>query len=650
MSRPARSLAPRNGHTLVVGIVARISGCANQKDVSLDDQVDHARQEVAELFDGPVEERIIKTRGKGERVDRPELAELEAMIRSRELDLLLAEDLGRIVRGTEAERLCGIAVDHGVRVIVPNDGIDTDEESWPEDVIAACRDHVSHNRQTSKRLKHKLMNRFKKSGGSVPLPIYGYVKPEGAETYADWRVDPAATPIYRELFRRLLASPNCTAAAEWLNASGVPTGPFARVASWDGAMVRRIVRNPVLKGTPGRGFKVTIKYNETGQRIAVPNPDGPRFRDCPHLAHVDAELWDDVNALLEANNAGLGRKKVGGVDPRARVPRKRTRFPGQHARCHYCGRLYVWGGNGLAGNLMCNGSRLRRCWNSIGFDGALAASKAVEAVLTALAGLEGFDDQLRALAEGARRACGDGQAAERAELERAEAELARKRGNLADAVAEFGPLPHLKEKHAELEERGREQARRRRELDRLRVRPPELPASAAELRRLFEDKARGLAVDSPEFGDLLRLVVPEFRVHLVRLVDGGHPAPRARLGLDLAGLAPDARFVPGFGEALRAEAEIDLFEPPQRERIRAEAVRLESEGLEQREIARRLPEGRNQAAVFHALALDREMRRRDLASPYEALHGPPDDYPKLRRHKHPAYVFEPEEGYRPPEL
>jgi len=36
--RSERELVPRNGHTLVVGVVARISGCANQKEVSLQDQ------------------------------------------------------------------------------------------------------------------------------------------------------------------------------------------------------------------------------------------------------------------------------------------------------------------------------------------------------------------------------------------------------------------------------------------------------------------------------------------------------------------------------------------------------------------------------------------------------------------------------------
>ena len=33
----------------------------------------------------------------------------------------------------------------------------------------------------------------------------GYIKPPGAKTYDDWQKDDAATPIYREWFRRLKA-------------------------------------------------------------------------------------------------------------------------------------------------------------------------------------------------------------------------------------------------------------------------------------------------------------------------------------------------------------------------------------------------------------------------------------------------------------
>jgi site-specific DNA recombinase len=159
--RSRQPIIPRNGHTLVVGIAARISGCANQKELSLDDQLDHGKQTVVERYDGPVEYKTISTRGKGEWLDRPELAEIEAMLRTRELDLLVVEDLGRLVRGTEAYRLCAVAVDHGTRVIAPNDCVDTDDGSWEEDVISACRDHVGHNSHTSKRLKQKLMKPFR---------------------------------------------------------------------------------------------------------------------------------------------------------------------------------------------------------------------------------------------------------------------------------------------------------------------------------------------------------------------------------------------------------------------------------------------------------------------------------------------------------
>lgn len=114
---------------------------------------------------------MIATIGEGESLDRPELPEIEAMLRTREIDVLLAEDIGRLVRGAEASRLCGIAVDHGTRALAPNDCIDTDDDSWEEDAIRACRDHVGHNSHTSKRLEQKLMNRFVKMGGAMPRPV-----------------------------------------------------------------------------------------------------------------------------------------------------------------------------------------------------------------------------------------------------------------------------------------------------------------------------------------------------------------------------------------------------------------------------------------------------------------------------------------------
>ena len=228
MSSSNSSLQPRNGHTLVVGIVARISGCQNQKELSLQDQEDHGKEVVAEMYNGPVEYRIIATKGKGERLDRPELVEIEAEVRTREIDLYIMEDVGRLVRGAEAVRLWGIAVDHGTRCMAPNDCCDTADESWEEDLLSACRDHVGHNAHTSKRIKQKKMNRFKKFGGSTPCETYGYIKPPGTKTFDDWLKDDSATPIIQEGARRLKATLNCSSIGDWLNQQGVPVGRFCR--------------------------------------------------------------------------------------------------------------------------------------------------------------------------------------------------------------------------------------------------------------------------------------------------------------------------------------------------------------------------------------------------------------------------------------
>ena len=112
-------MKPRNGHTLNVVIVARISGCQNQKEVSLDDQVAHGKQAIADIYDGPCNFHTICTTGKGERLDRPELAEVETLIRGGTLDLVVMEDVGRMVRGTAAVELWGMAVDREIRCIAP---------------------------------------------------------------------------------------------------------------------------------------------------------------------------------------------------------------------------------------------------------------------------------------------------------------------------------------------------------------------------------------------------------------------------------------------------------------------------------------------------------------------------------------------------
>jgi site-specific DNA recombinase len=653
-------ILPRNGHTLVSGLVARISGCKNQEEVSLDDQVDHGEEVVAEHYAGPAEYRVVATKGKGERLDHPELGQIEAMLRSGELDLLVMEDIGRLVRGAEAVRLCGIAVDHGVRVISPNDCVDTAEDSWEEDVLDACKEHVGHNAHTSKRLKHKLMNRFKKFGGAAAHVPPGYVKPPKEKTdddtppktrtHDDWSQDASLTETIQSGAQLLWSTLNCSVVADWFNQNGMPVGKYARSKQWDGHSVRRFYSNPILKGFPQRGNRHTVKHNETGRRISVPNPKGPSYYEAPHLAHLEPAFFDELNARLKEKDATHARKPVNGTDLRWRVPRKRTRFPGQFATCWYCGRQFVWGGNGLKDDLMCSGARHYNCWNSITFNGPEAVKKLVAVITDELCKLDGFKDQFSQLVLAARNGQADGSTERRRQLAAEAQSLQETRENLIAAIGQFGPRPMFAEKIAELDKREKHLAWERQRLESVRAETIELPDSVTDLREVLEEQFRELALGSPEFGDLMRQLVPEFVVYSVRLCDGGHPRARAKVKLNLGGSIADIQRVPELESLLRRGLDLDLFDPPQRERIRTEAVRLAAEDLTERCIARSLSEKVTQPAVQKALALDRKVKELGLESPYVVLLEPPGDYGRLRRHKHARFKFSMREGYERPSL
>jgi hypothetical protein len=203
----------------------------------------------------------------------------------------------------------------------------------------------------------------------------------------------------------------------------------------------------------------------------------------------------------------------------------------------------------------------------------------------------------------------------------------------------------------ELEGIDRELAREKSKLAAWQNRTLQLPASVSELRALLEEKSQTLAQDSQDFGNLMRQLVPEFHVYLVRLCDGGYLRPRAQVKLALGGIMPCVAQVPGMEALLTRELTLDLFDlPPQREQIRIEAVRLTSEGLTQREMTERLPGKPKQSAEQRALALDRKKRNLGLSNPYITVLEPPPDYTKLRRHHNRKYQFKPLEGYLPPAI
>ena len=632
-------LVARHGQKLKVLATCRISG-DNQDVKALGDQEALYRRWLKEHTELPYDMEVIAGRGSGELLDREQYLLAIEKVESRQYDLFLTEDLGRICRRVHAHIFCETCEDSDTRLIAINDHVDTGREDWRLSSFFAVMRHEAYNKDTSNRIRRTLRNRFS-NGGVFQCEIYGYIKPPGAKGEADVRKDTAAEDIYKEWFRRLESGGTYAEVADWLNEKRISTGSYCRSKTWTGTMVGRVTHNPILKGVRVRNNKMSRRVNKTGRRHAVKAPPEERLeRYCPHLAFFEASYYDRVVRIADRRNAKYRRRGTNGIDPRKDVPKKRTVWPGQHLRCGICGRLYYWTGVASARHMMCSGSHNYRCWNSIAVNGALTARKLSTAILNAIQELPEYDDVLLARVRKNVQAASGVRAARKEERARRQQEVDQQITRVTAAIADMDNSRALQEKLRALEAE-RDQLEAEADADALEetaANDISLPP-IDEIKRVAAEVFPKLATQDPQAGRLIQRLIPELRVYPYRLCDGGTVVLRAHLTLNLASLVPAGAALEGLSGALCRELVVDLFEPPQREAYREQVVALRAQGLSEREVARRL--GITVTAAQRAAALARRMQELGISDPYQPIHEPPADYGKLRRHRHPRYHFEP---------
>ena len=567
------------------------------------------------------------------------------LVESSRFDLVITEDLGRICRRVHAHIFCETCEDHETRLIAINDSVDTERDDWRLGSFFAVMRHESYNRDTSQRIRRSLRNRFSQ-GGVVQTTIFGYIKPPGTSTDDALQKDSAVEPIYDEWFRRLEDGATFAEISDWLNDRGVPTGPYARTSRWSGTMVGQVTRNPLLKGLRVRNRRMARRVNSTGRhKSVIAPPEELLERDCHHLAFIETARYDRVMLLLQERNAGYRRHRVNGRDPRQNVPRRRTRWPGQHIFCGICGRMFVYGGHGQTDHLMCSGAREHQCWNGITVDGPLAARQISEAVFREIEALEDFDGAfLRLVEEQARQANTEREAGLR-ELAAETARNERQLANVAQFIREGSHSPTIR---AELEQLEREKSELEYRMSELASRPVDdlVIPTAEELRHLACREFGALALESVEFARLMRCLIPRVVVFPHRLCDGGHIVLRSRFRLCLAGLLPDQNVREVLASPLERILTVDLFEPCQRAAFREQIVALRATinpetGRKYTEADAARDVGITTTAAQRAAALQRTMDQLGLSDPFVPVLEPPEDYTKLRRHQHRRYSFEP---------
>jgi len=628
--------AAKNGLVYIVLIVARIS-TVHQDRRSLADQIAVCRNWCEDHLDQKFQVRVIQSQGSGERLDRKELNEIEEAIESRQLDLVIAEDLGRICRRNRAMDFLEQAEDHDTRVVMLNDNIDTVNDDWRLKANFATMHHELSNADTSKRIRRSLRNRFRQ--GMIKTVPFGYSKPFPKALDTDVTKDPEAEPTVLEVIARLEKGDSYSQVVDYLNEFRIPTGPFSSSKEWNVSLLSDLIHNPLLKGVREANRKKAKRNNKSGKRTSVKAPPEELLvREVPHLAYLDAEHYDRLVRMLDQKNAHFRRKKMNGRDSRAGVPKKRTRFPGQQVFCVICGHPFQWGGHGQSDHMVCKGAREYKCWQSATFDGHLAFTNIMMAVLAEISRLPNFTETLYAQVKEEFRSLTESRDLELKEVERRIAKLTTEMERLVEFVTNGKFSEFVANKIEETERRLNDAKFEIQDLKSLPSVAPTLPPSAA-VSKLAKEAIEGHAGCPYELSRVMRTLVPRIEAHPMRLCDGGAIVIRAKFELNLTSLVPGLSDLLVAQSAMTRSVEVDLFEAVQREKFREQIVDLRKSGMFQREIA--VEFGITQPAVQNALKLQAKMDELGLDSPYLSVTEPPEDLNKMRRHRHRRYKFRP---------
>ena len=347
---------PKNG-TKFKGIgVARISR-ETQDEKSWEDQEAFYREWLDRTYERDnYELRVIEYQGSGQILDHAEFLELCDLVATGNYDFVIAEDLSRIIRRLQAVIFCEEAEALGTRVVGIGDPVDTAIEGWEYAAVFTSLKNKAFCKDTARRIRRTLRNRF--ANGEIVMCLqYGYIKPHPGASDEEVQKDPEAVVIYEKWISMLEDGATYAEVARWLESENIPTGPYCTSKKWTVAMVKRLTYNPILKGERHRNKKkVRRKQNGRPKCVDAP-PEELLIRRVPHLAFVEPERWDHLIRQLDERNKKYQRSAERKNDPRADIPKRETRWPGQHLRCGVCGRLYVHGGQGKKERMMCNGAR-----------------------------------------------------------------------------------------------------------------------------------------------------------------------------------------------------------------------------------------------------------------------------------------------------
>lgn len=454
------------GRKLRVLIQARYS-TEGQRQASIEDQIANCRRFLAEnlpagtTLDQLDIEEIKEPEISGEQLDRPGINRIRAGIKTSRWDVILAEESSRFFRDAVfAGQLFYEAVDAGIRVICPSDGLDTAESDWMGRLMACQAQHSGSNDYTRLRIFRALTGNWER-GAAVCVVKLGYrrrpTRPATASEPADGpffdEVDEAQAPIIREIFERVASDEPLWAVASWLTSIQFAKAKNSQSPEWSDSNVKDLVRRPDYRGVQEYRKRTSKQQLTTGRSRSVRNdPKAVLTREMPALRIVSDHVWFEANAAIDRRCTNRDVPK-GDDHSLAGKPRDSRGLLSTIFVCGICGGI-MHAGERNEGGYRCANARNRKCWNRTTCVREEAHEAILAAVDQAVMSLAESREQLIARARELHASGGDLAASQRA-LESDEGKLRKSIDNIGGALEAGGStmeslLPRLAAREQEL--------------------------------------------------------------------------------------------------------------------------------------------------------------------------------------------------------
>ena len=254
----------------------------------------------------------------GSNFDRPEFERLLKALQERKVNCIVVKDFSRLGRnfvetGQYLEQVFPL---FGVRVIAINDNYDSLNSQSRDGMLVPIKSMI--NEMYSKDLSKKIQSCFrsKEARGEIYTPVpFGYKRNQQNHLILDEEVSDVVVRIF--LWKK--SGMKEREIAKKLSAQGIPT-PFTRRCqlgylkntlrvkdpAWQTVFVTKVLENPIYTGTMVYN---RIAYDETYRKIGRNPRESWRMVPDSHPAIISWELFDEVSALREAEQAVREERK-----------------------------------------------------------------------------------------------------------------------------------------------------------------------------------------------------------------------------------------------------------------------------------------------------------------------------------------------------